>query len=166
MDAKVKAFLEQARAEERKAFETQRDAHLMSLGLYTEEKSFRGNRLRRPIEVSDKEYEEILKVAPLEEEEVVEEVNLKNGAEKFLGIINKIFLALGILHVVVIFVAAISYWDEMSRILGRDVANGVLWFLIFLCLELLLIYFVTWAGLKVTLNISNNLHEINSKLPF
>lgn len=166
MDAKVKAFLDQARAEERKAFEAQRDAHLMSLGLYTEEKSFRGNRLRRPIEVSDKEYEEILKVAPLEEEEVVEEVNLKNGAEKFLGIINKISLVIGILSVVVIMVTAISYWNELSQLIGKDFANGILWFLIFVCLESLLISFVAWASLKVTLNISNNLHEINSKLPF
>ena len=41
MDAKVKEFLETAKAKEREAFEKKRDEHLISLGLVNEGESVR-----------------------------------------------------------------------------------------------------------------------------
>lgn len=168
MDAKVKEFLETAKAKEREAFEKKRDEHLISLGLVNEGESVREyadnynyvfnkwdeetKKYYREklvaISVTDEEYEEIKKYSATD---VVEEEELENGAEKFLAVINGISLAIGIIAaIVLIFVALDSY------------RNGGYFFLA--SVVILLMSLVSWAIVKVVLNISNNLHKINSKL--
>lgn len=168
MDEKVKEFLETAKAKEREAFEKKRDEHLISLGLVNEGESVREyadnysyifnkwdeetKKYYREklvaISVTDEEYEEIKKYSATD---VVEEEELENGAEKFLAIINGISLAIGIIAaIVLIFVALNSY------------RNGGYFFLA--SVVILLMSLVSWAIVKVVLNISNNLHKINSKL--
>lgn len=167
MDAKVKEFLETAKAKEREAFEKKRDEHLISLGLVNEGESVREyadnynyifnkwdgetKKFYREklvaISVTDEEYEEIKKYSATY---VVEE-ELENGAEKFLAVLNGISLAIGIIAaIVLIFVPLDSYRNRGYFFL----ASGVI----------LLISLVSWAIIKVALNISNNLHKINSKL--
>lgn len=164
MDTKVKEFLEEARAKERKAFERKRDEHLISLGLiketkkkysdyysytysnYDDETKKYYQLINVPVEVSDDEYEEIKKFSapttPVEE--------IDNGAEKFLSVMNGINLAIGIMAaVVLIFVALDAY------------RNGGYYFLA--SVVILLTSLISWAIVKVVLNISNNLHKINSK---
>ena len=65
--------------------------------------------------------------------------------------INGIALALGIISAVFILFSALS-------------AKGVGGYFVLAALGILLVSFVSWAIVKVMLNISNNLHMINSKL--
>ena len=173
MDAKVKEFLDAAKAKEREAFEKKRDEHLISLGLIDEESevvreysSYYSSRFekwdvdkkmyyydrKQPVKVTDEEYEEILKYSTKNEiEEIeIEEIEIDNGAEKFLSVMNGINLAIGIIAaVVLIFVALDAY------------RNGGYYFLA--SVVILLTSLISWAIVKVVLNISNNLHRINSK---
>lgn len=168
MDAKVKEFLDAAKAKEREAFEKKRDEHLISLGLIDEESevvreysSYYSTRFekwdvdkkmyyydrKQPVKVTDEEYEEILKYSTKNE---IEEIEIENGAEKFLSVMNGINLAIGIIAaVVLIFVALDAY------------RNGGYYFLA--SVVILLTSLISWAIVKVVLNISNNLHKINSK---
>lgn len=168
MDAKVKEFLDAAKAKEREAFEKKRDEHLISLGLIDEESevvreysSYYSSRFekwdvdkkmyyydrKQPVKVTDEEYEEILKYSTKNE---IEEIEIENGAEKFLSVMNGINLAIGIIAaVVLIFVALDAY------------RNGGYYFLA--SVVILLTSLISWAIVKVVLNISNNLHKINSK---
>ena len=167
MDAKE--FLDAAKAKERAEFEKKRDEHLISLGLINEEESkceysdrydyTQGNILydakldkyykgvKVPLQVSDEEYEEILKFAPTTV--AINEDTLNNGAEKFLGTINTIILVVSIIAAVSLAIYAM-YWEEGALFL---IGLGVL-----------LVGLISWAIVKVMLNISNNLHKINSKL--
>ncbi|MCI5716773.1 MAG: hypothetical protein MR292_00060 [Alistipes sp.] len=168
MDTKVKEFLEAAKSKEREAFEKERDKHLISLGLIKEGESIREYSDRYvypftlwdkekqkyyydkkvPINVTDDEYEEIKKYST---KEVVEETTkLNKGAEKFLGVINGINLAVGIIITIgLIYVAIISYQNEGLYAIASIVV--------------LLTSLISYAIVKVVLNISYNLHEINSK---
>ena len=168
MDAKVKEFLDAAKAKEREAFEKKRDEHLISLGLIDEESevvreysSYYNPRFekwdvdkkmyyydrKQPVKVTDEEYEEILKYSTKNE---IEEIEIENGAEKFLSVMNGINLAFGIIAaVVLIFVALDAY------------RNGGYYYLA--SVVILLTSLISWAIVKVVLNISNNLHKINSK---
>ena len=164
MDTKVKEFLEEARAKERKAFERKRDEHLISLGLiketkkeysdyysytysnYDDETKKYYQLINVPVEVSDDEYEEIKKFSapttPVEE--------IDNGAEKFLGVMNGISFAVCLITaVILLFVGMGSYRDSGYYYLASVV--------------ILLTSLVSWAIVKVLLNISNNLHNINHK---
>lgn len=170
MDEKVKEFLETAKAKKREAFEKKRDEHLISLGLINEEESVReyseaynyGKGFVKwdaeqqkyykyitivPVSVSDEEYEEIQKVSAAPT--TIEDETVENGAEKFLGVINGIVLAVSIIAAVILALVAMSE------------AGGALFFI---GLGVLLVGLISWAIVKVMLNISNNLHEINSKL--
>jgi hypothetical protein len=169
MNTKVKEFLDRAKAKEREAFEKRRDEHLISLGLLDEESecvreyssyysSFFPNwdaekkmyyyDRKQPIKVTDEEYEEILKYST---KDAVEETKIENGAEKFLGVMSVINLVIGIIAaVVLVFVALDTY------------LNGGYYFLA--SVVILLTSLISWAIVKVVLNISNNLHKINSKL--
>jgi hypothetical protein len=171
MDAKVKEFLDAAKAMEREAFEKKRDEHLISLGLINDEESVLeysdsynynkgfvkyNSKLDKyyrvvkvvPVKVSDEEYEEIKKVSATPA--AIHEENIGNGAEEFLGVVNGIILVISIIATVAIFF--IATLEE-----GRGI-----FFLI--GLGILLIGLISWATVKVMLNISNNLHKINSKL--
>lgn len=169
MNAKVKEFLDGAKAKEREEFEKRRDEHLISLGLlddesetvrvysnyrddlyfyWDEEKKMYYYEGKQPIKVTDEEYEEIIKYS---KKDVVDETKLKNSAEKFLGVINQINLAFGIIAaVVLIFVALSVYHNQVIYVLASIV--------------ILFTSLISWAIVKVVLNISNNLHKINSKL--
>ena len=167
MDTKVKEFLEDARAKERKSFEKKRDEHLMSLGLfnvvktelsdsyswehpnYDEETKKYYRKVKVPAEVSDEEYEEILRLSPPAPK--VEEVIIEDGAERFLGVMNTISLIVSITAaIILVFIAIDAYRNG-----GYYALVGAV---------LLLVSLVSWAITKVVLNISNNLHEINRKI--
>lgn len=166
MDTKVKEFLDAAKAKEREAFEKKRDEHLISLGLVNEEESVReyadnynyvfnkwdeeAKKYYREklvaISVTDEEYEEIIKHSTPTANDVVE---LDNGAEKFLGVINIIALIVSIITTIVLAIIASSEGEGVILLAGLGV---------------LLVGLISWAVVKVMLNISNNLHKINSKL--
>lgn len=167
MDAKVKEFLETAKAKEREEFEKKRDKHLISLGLIKETKKEYSDyynweyatyddevkkyyrKVHIPVEVTDEEYDEILRVSPPATK--IEEVVIEDGAERFLGVMNVISLIVGIIAaLVLVFVAMDSYRNGGYYFMG-----GV---------ALLLMSLISWAIVKVILNISDNLHKINSKL--
>ena len=167
MDATVKEFLDAAKAKEREAFEKKRDEHLISLGLVKKGESVReysdsynyvfnkwdeeAKKYYREklvaISVTDEEYEEIKNVANTPT--TAEDKEIDNGAEKFLGVINGIMLAISIIAAVVLSFIAIGEEEFGFFLIGLGV---------------LLIGLISWAIVKVMLNISNNLHEINSKL--
>ena len=148
MDPKVKEFIDAAKSKERAKFEKERDAHLIRLGLVKKEtrKTYDGVSYI-PLDVTDEEYAEINKIT---EEKPNEDIKIENGAENFLAVFNGIFLGIGILASVIL--VCISF----------DSYDGGIYFLS--GLGVLLVSFVSWGITKVLLNISNNLHQINSKL--
>lgn len=169
MDARVKEFLDAAKAAERKKFEDERDAHLISLGLVDPEKTrLEYSKLdyytyhypewddelkkyyrvvKMPVEVTDEEYEAIKQAS--QEPTSVKLEKLSNGAEKFLGVINTIVLIIYILAAVILSMMTLSEKNALFLLAG-------------LCT--LIIGLISWAIVKVMLNVSNNLHQINSKL--
>ncbi len=190
MDAKVKEFLDTAKVKEREAFEKKRDELLISLGLIDDEKSTReysdqftygfnkwdkeAKKYYREtlvaITVTDEEYEEIKKysnstksvaeeVTPTKNvvqdvtpaKSIVEDVKLENGAEKFLSAINGISLTMGIISAVVLIIVGLDTYGDG-------------WYFFLVSIVVLLMSLISWAIVKVILNISNNLHKINSKL--
>lgn len=170
MDPKVKEFIDSAKSKKREEFEKERDAHLISLGLIKEkvrkysdaygggyyaydevQKKYYGE-FNVPVNVTDEEYAEIKKIT---EEKPNEDIKIENGAEKFLAVFNGIFLGIGILASVILLIAAI---DGLSY--GDD--EGVVYLLS--SIGVLLVSIISWNITRVLLNISNNLHKINSKL--
>lgn len=171
MDARVKEFLDAAKAAERKRFETERDSLLLSLGLVDPDRTRRKysdyysstypdwdaekkkyyRDVPEPIVVSDEEYEEIKKYAPKDAKKVgVGEKIIANGDEKFLSVINSLVLIIGVIASIPLFVIALSTSRDILNMLSPVVV--------------LLTTLVSWAVVKVVLNVSNNLHEINSKI--
>lgn len=168
MDPKVKEFIEAAKVKERTRFEKERDAHLISLGLikerlkeyseaynpskYPSYDSSMGKYYREtiiPIDVTDEEYEEIrkiTKIVPSKESDI----EIKKGvAESFLGTINGISLAIGIIATLVLIIVSI--------------VEGEGW-LFLIALVVFFLSVTSWSIPKIILNISNNIREINSKL--
>lgn len=165
MDPKVKEFIDSAKSKKREEFEKERDAHLISLGLIKEivrkysdaygggyyaydevQKKYYGE-FNVPVNVTDEEYAEIKKIT---EEKSNKDIKIENGAENFLGVLNTIFFVIGIIAAIIL--VCISF----------DSYDGGIYFLS--GLGVLLVSFVSWGITKVLLNISNNLHQINSKL--
>ena len=172
MNENVKKFIDAAKAAERKRFESERDSLLLSLGLIDPDKTRREyvdyysasysdwdaekkmyyRVVVEPIEVSVEEYEEIKKYAPKDtKKEVLGEELIYNGAEKFLSVINGLSLTIGVITSIVLFVLALHSYKNIGYMLLSAVV-------------VLLISLVSWAVVKVVLNVSNNLHEINSKI--
>lgn len=161
MNPKVKEFIEAARAKERTKFEEERDAHLISLGLIKEtvrkySDEFGGgfdhydkdlkkyyNEFPVPEKVTDEEYEEIKRITGIETKEI------NNGAEKLLDGINTALLIIGIFATIILAFAAFTNPEEGYFIAAIVVLSTTV---------------VSWAMVRVLLNISNNLHQINSKL--
>lgn len=167
MEPVVKEFIEKAQTKEREKFERERDKLLISLNLISEtvreystnysylyseydtDKKAYYHEKKVPLTVTDEEFEIIKKYAEANSEP--EDIELNNGAEKFLGVINCILLAISIIaFVVLLFVAIDTYSGGGYYFLGG--------------LVLLLLSLISFASIKVILNISNNLHRINSKL--
>lgn len=181
MEPMVKEFIEKAQAKEREEFEKERDKVLISLGLisetgreYSASRSYPYTKYdadkkayycekKIPVKVTDEEFEIIKKYAesnsepdksnsePVNANPEPAEVELDNGAEKFLGVINGILLAVSIIaSVILMFLAIDAYRGGEYYFIGG--------------LALLLLSLISFASIKVILNISNNLHKINSKL--
>ena len=166
MNPKVKQFLEEAKAKERAEFEKQRDAHLIKLGLVDEDKStieysdcylpvdgFEKydreqnkyyKRVPAPIEVTDEEYELIKRYSATKPT-----VAQNNDAEIFLDKVNSIVASVSIVISIVLAVLALK--------------DGS-WVLFWGAVVIAIVSLISSAAVKVLLNISNNLHEINSKL--
>ena len=166
MNPKVKQFLEETKAKERAEFEKQRDAHLKKLGLVDEEKSTieysdsyspaRGfekydrqqdkyyKSVPAPIEVTDEEYELIKRYSATKPQ-----ATLNKDAEIFLDKVNSIVTCVSIIASIVL--AALALIDES-------------WMLFVGAAVIAIVSLISSAAVKVLLNISNNLHEINSKL--
>lgn len=186
METQVQEFIEAKRAEQRKQYEQERDKLLISLGLIKEvvreyspthkfkhplyvtwDKEQKNYYYEKsiPYSVTDEEYEEIKRLTQQQavqqkspqqnnaEEKVIvkyaEPDEVSNGAEVFLGVINTIGLVLYIIAAVIVLMLGL----EESLFLALAAGAGVL-----------LMGFISWAIVKVILNISNNLHHINSKL--
>ena len=160
MHPKVEEFLQKAKEDELK----KRQDQLIKLGLYEEIEVSNGNYNRLgyitdkdtgqyvykyykwvAIDISDEEYEMILKYYPPNEQEQP----CNNGAEKFLETINTLTLIIGIVIAMALALYGFIAGSSMSILYGIGGA---------------LITTIYWAVIKVTLNISNNLHQINAKL--
>ena len=162
MHPKVERFLQKAKAEELK----ERQKKLIELGLYeaievdgqngydsyewvwnnekgiSEPKYYK----RYDIDISDEEYEEILKYYPN-----TNSTPISDSAESILEVLNVITLIFGIATGFICFIIGVigQYGSSYLIISGICIA---------------IISIISWTVLKVILNISNNLHQINSKL--
>lgn len=163
MDEKVRVFIDEKKNEK-----------LISMGLIKEIKreygpySMKYSKYERetkqyycevpvPIEMTDEEFEKVCRYAEIEvneppQKDANEKTNLKNAAEKTLGTFNTIVLIIGLLLAFICVIAGIVINIEQSWIL---VLSGII---------IIIPFILSWAVLKVYLNISNNLHEINSKI--
>lgn len=168
MDPKVKEFIDSAKSKERSEFEKKRNAHLISLGLVKEQvrkysDAYNASRFPNydrelkkyygdysvPVDVTDEEYEEIKRITSPKDSN---NSKIENGAENFLGVINIILLIVGIITAFVLFIiSSTCYGNEAT-------------YFVIAAIVVLFMSFVSWAILRVMLNISNNLHRINSKL--
>ena len=191
MNQKLQEFLERASQEKKKKEQTQREEHLISLGLVDEEREY--NKVRtgkyrywdnekkmyfcdrqKPIEVTDEEYELICKYAPYEESSMQKTSNSNtkkygmmpsgNGAENFLGVAITIACVLG---GVVVLVSAILELYALSQLdLPADSgmgSGGVFVTLLTLVIALIAIA-IFYCFVRVFLNMSNNLHNINARV--
>lgn len=178
MDKLVKNFLDEAKSKENEALEKAaqekketRDKFLVSLGLikgterkwqenighpyvnWDKEKQMYYYDTPIPVDVTDEEFAEIQKYAKYhktEGQEAEEEaLPYDNGAERTLNTINKIMLALSIIVGIVLFFVALAIGQYALIVWGLGILLG---------------YVIVWAFVKVYINISNNLHEINNKL--
>ena len=171
MDPKLKEFIDKAQAKERNAYEKERDAMLLSLGLVNEDNSItreyspdyeypyinydpKKNAYYReikgtPITITDEEYELLKRYAPDTAQKQVKSIS--NGAENFLAVINIIVLLVSIICSVVIMGSLADTHDSF----GYGALVGII---------IILLALIVFSSVKVILNISNNLHEINSKL--
>lgn len=178
MEELVKRFLDEAKVKEKEVFEKEaqekkeaRDSFLVSLGLikgterkwqknighpyvkWDQEKQMYYYDSPVPVDVNDEEFAEIQKYAKYHksEEDTSEKAPLPydNGAERTLNTINKIMLILAIIGGVVLFFTALGLEQYILMVWGLGVILG---------------YVIIWAFVKVYINISNNLHEINYKL--
>ena len=171
MDPKLQKFIEKAQATERKAYEKERDAMLLSLGLVNEDdtilreysptyeypylnydpekKAYYREIKGTPISITDEEYELLKKYVPKTAYKQSESIS--NGAETFLGVINIIVLLASIVCSVIL----MGSLAETYNSLGYGTLIGII---------IILLALIAFSSVKVMLNISNNLHEINSKL--
>lgn len=165
MNDQVRAFLDKAK-----------DKKLISMGLIEETRREYGpyspkyrlfeKETRRyyrdipiPIEISDEEFEKLLmyekikETIPQEKEDDIRDVrHINNTAEKILNTFNVIALVIGITAALVCVI--LGFIDSMRL--------GYMAILIGIAITIPII--LSWAMLKVYINISNNLHEINSKM--
>ena len=173
----VKKYLDEGKAKEQELLDEealkkkeQRDRYLIRLGLisgterrynkkygdpyYTWDKKEKMYYYDAPIpvEVTDEELEEIQKYEKFQGESpslpVEEKPTIKNGAEETLSAINSIFYVLAWIAAFIMFVLG------MSKGFYGLVWNAV---------QLVIYSTIAWAVVKVYVNISNNLHELNAK---
>ena len=164
MNEKAQKFIDEAKAAQRAKFEVERDELLVELGLIEGDRVYSDDAFKHrhrqydldkrmwyyvePISVTDEEFEEIKKWN--KSTESTKEHLIDNNAEKFLGVCNTIFLVICIIATIVLLITAMSVYEG-----GVYLVIG---------LALLFVSLIFWASAKVVLNISNNLHRINSKI--
>lgn len=171
MDEQVKAFIEKAKEQSAQNAQKERDNILISLGLTkgtrreygpygrpfltwdSDEKKYYYD-APVPVEVTDEEFAEICKYIPKEvpEKEQVEpeeKPEFNNGAEKTLNTFNTTVLVICLIAAFISLVGA--FLDEDWLLAGIGAALAV-------------VSILTWSVIKVYINISNNLHEINGKM--
>lgn len=166
MNEKVKEFLDVAKTQQRLQLKKERDKLLISLGLYKEDEtshdySDSDNYIHKwdeknqqwykatvtPIEVTDEEYEEILKYAHVKED--TEDTPDNMNADNFLSITNGIMLFLSCVACFILIFASINMEDYTYAIIGIAILP--------LCV-------LSYALVKVFVNISRNIKEIDDKL--
>lgn len=163
MNEQVKAFIDKAKSEK-----------LVSMGLIKEMKREYGPYGQTyskydketkqyycetpiPIDISDEEFEKLLQYEKInttapKENAKVNNTPLNNTAEKALNIYITVVLVIGIIAAVFCVIGGLmaSYTTDFALVgIGIGVAIA---------------FVLSWAVIKVYINISNNLHEINSKL--
>lgn len=183
MNGKVAKFLAEAKERESKKAAKERDATLISLGLTEGVKREYGPYGRPyvnydreakkyyydrpiPVEVTDEEYAEILKYAPARQkpakpvsaaEKPVSKYPVNPGAENTINAVATVLLVVGIVASVACavfgFVAMAALGDPEAWWIG--IIAGAL---------LLLASFVQWASVKVIVNISRSLYNINASI--
>lgn len=185
MDAKVKAYIEAGKKIEREnksleeqSMEFSKREKLISLGLFTkgeivysdeynaesgdaewddERQQWRYTEIIVP-EVTDEEYEAILKSEAIQNEEkagktsipaVAEMKTNKRAAESYLEACAIGSLVLAVIALIVGIAMAVEAESWNPFLIGFLIAD---------------VYVAGWATLKVVCNISNNLHDINEKV--
>lgn len=163
MNEQVRAFLDKAKNEK-----------LLSMGLVKEVKREYGpygqefskydkeakqyyRETPIPIDISDDEFEKLLQYEKInvprpKESAVVSKTPVKNTAEQILNVYISVILAIGIVVAAILIVA------------GFVSGYSVSWTAVLYGVIVLILSFLSWASMKVIINISNNLHEIKAKL--
>ena len=167
MDEKVRSFLDKAKNEKLIAMglikETIKEygPYGLKYSKYDPETKNYYRETPIPVDVTDEEFEKICKFAEMnhskqQEENIdskIAEIGaINNGAERILGLCNTIGIVFGIVAAVVCVLVGLFLDSEYSTLF---IVYGIL---------ILIPFTLSWAALKVFLNISNNLHQINSKL--
>lgn len=168
MDEKVRSFLDKAKSEKLIAMGLIKET-IKEYGPYgltyskydPETKKYYRETPPIPVDVTDEEFEKICKFAEMnhskqQEENIdskIAEIGaINNGAERILSLCNTIGIVIGIVAAVVCVLVGLFLDSEYSILF---IVYGIL---------ILIPFTLSWAALKVFLNISNNLHQINSKL--
>ena len=167
MDEKVRSFLDKAKSEKLIAMglikETVKEygPYGLKYSKYDPETKKYYRETPIPVDVTDEEFEKICKFAEMnrskQQEEnidskIAERGSINNGAERILGLCNTIGIVIGIVLAVVCVLVGLFLDFEYSILF---IVYGII---------ILIPFTLSWAALKVFLNISNNLHQINSKL--
>ena len=166
MGQSVQEFIAAAKTKAREEYEKQRDLHLIELGLVKEEKTTLYSKFHtdtcnvwdpekqmycgtvsQAIDVTDEEYEEIKKLSPKK----ITPPQTDDFAETLLNGILIISLIVGIIGCIVFLSLGFESYRGSSTYF---ISAGIL----------LVASLVNFAVGKVLLNISNNLHSINSKI--
>lgn len=167
MDEKVRSFLDKAKSEKLIAMglikETIKEygPYGLKYPKYDPETKNYYRETPIPVDVTDEEFEKICKFAEMnhskqQEENIDSKITergvINNGAERILGLCNTIGIVIGIVVAVICVLVGLFLDFEYSILF---IVYGIL---------ILIPFILSWAALKVFLNISNNLHQINSKL--
>lgn len=184
MNQKVEEFLAKAKAAEKQQAEKEKRRVLISAGLYekettysdkytdqcpyydNEKRQYYGTK-KNPVEVTEEEYAEILKYTKAqkenEEEEILREAPINDGAEKTLNSIATLTLVCGIIAAIICFatlcfhkVPAAGY-TYITETKFDPAGLGI-------AISVLIVSIATWAMMKVFANISLTLNELNSKI--
>lgn len=167
MDEKVRNFLDKAKSEKLVSMglikETTREygPYGLKYPKYDPETKQYYRDVPIPVDVTDEEFEKICRYEQINQQKhqeedidakIEERRSVKNGAEKTLGVFNSIGIVFGIIMAAICILVGIFADFDYSVLF---IVYGVI---------IIIPFILSWATLKVFLNISNNLHQINSKL--
>lgn len=176
MNELVNNFISQVKADEKKHLDKKKRETLIAAGIYESEKTFSdsytnetpyydsseqkyyGTKKIVP-EVSDAEYEEILKCIEIKNTLSASRDETNDGAEKTLNTIAVITLVVGIIATFICFFALCFVQVPHGYHTETEFSAGGL----ATTLTILIGSIATWAIMKVLANISISLKEINAK---